>query len=527
MKKLMDKYGNSYKEKPRKSEISPPTDFTHISHAGLDSAFNISPDIEELPKNLDFGSRDISEPKPQQYVMDFIENVGGIDEVRKMNRKLSTNRGFSPGLYSPRKASRQAHGFPEIEDRSPTSSFTTPPPVSPAPSERSFLCNLKSEISPPTDFTHISHAGLDSAFNISPDIEELLKNIGFGSRDVSEPKTQQYVMNFIENVGGIDEVRKMNRKLSTNRGFSPGLHSLRKASRQAHGFPEIEDRSPTSSSTTPPPVSPAPSERSFLCNLKSEISPPTDFTHISHAGLDSAFNISPDIEELLKNIGFGSRDISEPKTQQYVMNFIENVGGIDEVRKMNRKLSTNRGFSPGLHSPRKASRQAHGFPEIEDRSPTSSSTTPPPVSPAPSERSFLCNLKSDISPPTDFTHISHAGLDSAFNISPDIEELLKNIGFGSRDISEPKTQQYVMNFIENVGGIDEVRKMNRKLSTNRGFSPGLHSPRKASRQAHGFPEIEERSPTSSSTTPPPVSPAPSERSFLCNLCEHNRTQPGI
>ncbi|XP_068249768.1 actin nucleation-promoting factor WASL-like [Palaemon carinicauda] len=134
MKKLMDKYGNSYKEKPRKLEIGPPTDFKHISHAGLDSAFNVNPDVEELLKNIGFGSRDISEPKTQQYVMNFIENVGGIDEVRKMNRKLSTNRGFSPGLYSPRKAYRQAHGFPEIEERSPTSSFTTPPPESPAPS---------------------------------------------------------------------------------------------------------------------------------------------------------------------------------------------------------------------------------------------------------------------------------------------------------------------------------------------------------------------------------------------------------
>ncbi|XP_066984661.1 actin nucleation-promoting factor WASL-like [Macrobrachium rosenbergii] len=136
MKKLMDKYGNPYKEKPRRLEIGRPTDFKHISHAGLDSVFNINPDIEELLKNIGVDNQEMSEPKTQRYVMHFIENVGGMEEVRKMNRKLSTHRGgvesYRLPVSKPSSAHRLSRGFPDIEeDRSPSSSFNMPPPEAP------------------------------------------------------------------------------------------------------------------------------------------------------------------------------------------------------------------------------------------------------------------------------------------------------------------------------------------------------------------------------------------------------------
>ncbi|KAK7085578.1 hypothetical protein SK128_012808 [Halocaridina rubra] len=109
-------------KKPRKAlEIGDPQDFRHVSHAGLDRQFGIDEEVLKLLENMGFDNK----PENQKYAYEFIEkNVGGnMEEVKRMNHKLSTRR----DLDGP----RQRGPPPPVPTRAPSEISHSVPTPSP------------------------------------------------------------------------------------------------------------------------------------------------------------------------------------------------------------------------------------------------------------------------------------------------------------------------------------------------------------------------------------------------------------
>ncbi|XP_069987057.1 actin nucleation-promoting factor WASL-like [Penaeus vannamei] len=113
-----------------------------------------------------------------------------------------------------------------------------------------------------------------------------------------------------------------------------------------------------------------------------------------------------------------------------------------------------------------------------------------------------------IGEPTNFLHVSHAGFDrdhnfSQFNVDKMVDDELKDffraVGLKRQQMEDPATRQFVYDFINKAGGLEEAKRENQKYSIRR-FTDDSHS----SAQSRPLPPL----PTSAPVPPPPTSPPP-------------------
>eukprot|EP00731_Ephydatia_muelleri_P016684 Em0009g1108a len=104
---------------------------------------------------------------------------------------------------------------------------------------------------------------------------------------------------------------------------------------------------------------------------KADISAPSNFQHLAHVGIDANTgnfdinNISSDWKQLLDTVGVTHEQLKDKKTAEFIINFVEKRGGIEEA---NRQLEESKRKAPPPPPARKA---------MSDQSPSSQLLPPP------------------------------------------------------------------------------------------------------------------------------------------------------
>nr|XP_053626645.1 actin nucleation-promoting factor WASL-like isoform X2 [Cherax quadricarinatus] len=135
------------KKKYRKSMIGGPFDFQHISHAGFDinktfSTFNVDEELQHLFAAVGLDQSKMADDDTRNFVYDFIEKHGGMEEAKKASRKYSTRRVLDNNSSAPggvkqgHRDGRRGHRLTPPSRATAPNTAPPPPPPPPLPPPR-------------------------------------------------------------------------------------------------------------------------------------------------------------------------------------------------------------------------------------------------------------------------------------------------------------------------------------------------------------------------------------------------------